>query len=66
MDRNRSSRTQAKGVFYISKASWKNIITLNLSTYDEIIGYNNIGAEGCLYLKDADWPQLRNIVLCKY
>ena len=36
---------------------------MELSTLCSMIGNNNLGSQGCLHLRDSDWPLLNKIHL---
>ncbi len=55
-----------EGCFFLSKAKWDKLQTINLSKILENTAHNNISNRGCMYLSKADWPMITHIYLGKY
>ncbi len=53
-------------VYYLTKAKWTSVTIVRLGILCSNIGYDRISNEGCLYLRETEWPQLRELWLCKY
>ena len=49
--------------YYLAKADWKYLTLIWLSNLFLTVGNNSIQPKGCEYLKNANWPFLRNIDL---
>ena len=55
----KDSASNVNGVYYLTKAKWASVTIINLRIKCLIKGGNDFKNEGCLYLREAEWPQLR-------
>ena len=55
----------AYGVYYLSKAKWTSVTIVRLGIICRNKDGNDISNEGCLYLRETEWPQLRELSLSK-
>ncbi len=53
-------------LYYLSKAKWTSVTSVFLRILCRNIDGSNISNEGCAYLRETEWPQLRELGLCKY
>ena len=57
-------KRQSLEFFYLSQSQWPSLQKIDLRKIETIIGKNQIGREGCLYLSQAKWFFLQSILLC--
>ena len=48
-----------KDVYYLTKAKWTSVTSVNLGIWCIIKGGNNFKNKGCLYLRETEWHELR-------
>ncbi len=51
----------AEGVYYLSKSKWTSVTKVVLGILCRNKGNNYISNKGCLYLRETEWPQLREL-----